>query len=129
VERSHETAKTISLAAHYGVDALVLMDQLRHHPLLASVIAEHDKEINAGIHAFHGRRLIDAQLPRQALAQFWQAFRLYPKTAFRLWYKVVQALGGVVGLGGIFLAYRDFRRQFHRGMHRLIVDQNGPRWV
>ena len=129
VERSHESAKTISLAAHYGEDALVLIDQLRLQPLLASAISAHEKEILAGIHVFHGRRLIDARKYRQALAQFWQAFRLHPFTAARLWYKVLQALGGMAGLGGLFLAFRDIHRSLRHGKKTLVVDAQGPHWL
>ncbi len=128
VERSHETAKTISLAAHYGPDAFVLMDALQKDPLFAPTITQYHNEIYAGIHAFHGRRLIDAGQPRQALAQFWQAFRLHPPTALRLWFKAVQAMGGAVGLGGLFLAYRNLRRRMQNRPHRLVVDENGTRW-
>ena len=129
VERSHESAKTISLAAHYGEDALVLMDQLRLQPQLGEVIAAHEKEIYAGIHAFHGRRLIDARQYRRAFNEFWQAFRLHPPTAAWLWFKALQAMGGMVGLGGVFLAFRDFRRSLHNGTKTLAVNEQGPHWV
>lgn len=128
VERSHENAKTISLAAHYGPDAFGLMETLQKDPLFAPIITENYREIYAGLHVFHGRRLIDAKQPRQALAQFWQAFRLHPPTVLRLWFKVVQALGGSIGLGGLFLAYRDLRRRFRNRPQRLVVDGMGVHW-
>jgi glycosyltransferase involved in cell wall biosynthesis len=129
VERSHESAKTISLAAHYGEDALVLIEALKEQALLAEVIRKHSASIYAGIHAFHGRRLIDAGMPRQALAQFWQAYRFHPPTFFRLWFKVLQALGGMVGLGGLFLIYRDVRRRLKNGVRTLEVSAQGVRWL
>jgi glycosyltransferase involved in cell wall biosynthesis len=129
VERSHESAKTISLAAHYGPDAFVLMDALQKDPLFAPVIAGKHNEIYAGLHVFYGRRLIDAKQPRQAVAQFWQAFRLHPQTALRVWFKVAQALGGSIGLGKLFLAYRKLRRRFQNRSQRLVVDENGAHWA
>ena len=129
VERSHESAKTISLAAHYGPDAFALLDGLRKDPLFASVITENHAEIYAGLHVFHGRRLIDARQPRQALVQFWQAFRLHPRTAMYVWFKVVQAMGGSIGFGELFLAYRRLRRRIQNRPQRLVVDENGTRWA
>ena len=129
VERSHEIAKTISLAAHYGPDAFVLMERLQKDALFAAVIGKDRREIYAGLHGFHGRRLIDAKQPRQALAQFWQAFRLHPRTVLQVWFKVVQALGGAVGLGELFLAYRRLRRRVQNRPQRLVVDENGAHWA
>jgi glycosyltransferase involved in cell wall biosynthesis len=129
VERSHESAKTISLAAHYGPDAFVLMDELQKDTLFAAVIVGNHNEIYAGLHVFHGRRLIDAKQPRQAVKQFEQAFRLHPQTVLHVWFKVVQALGGSIGLGGLFLAYRRLRRRLQNRPQRLAVDENGAHWV
>ena len=125
VERSHETAKTISLAAHYGPDAFVLMDELQKDALFAPVIAENRSEIYADLHVNHGRLLIDAKQPRQALVQFWQAFRLHPRTALQAWFKMVQAAGGSIGLGGLVLAYRRLRRRIQNRRQRLVVDELG----
>jgi len=128
VERSHESAKTISLAAHYGPDAFALLDTLQKDPLFMPVITENHNEIYAGLHVFHGRRLIDARQPRQALAQFWQAFRLHPRSVLQFWFKVVQALGGSIGLGELFLAYRRLRRRLQNRPQRLAVDEMGVHW-
>jgi glycosyltransferase involved in cell wall biosynthesis len=128
VERSHETAKTISLAAHYGPDAFALMDILQQDPLFTSLISSHHDEIYAGLHVFHGRRLIDARQPRQALEQFWRAFRLHPGTVLRVWFKVVQALGGSIGLGDLFMGYRRLRRRLQNRSQQLIVDERGVYW-
>ena len=128
VERSHESAKTISQAAHYGPDAFMLMEALKKDPLFAPLIAKNVREIYAGLHVFHGRRLIDARQPRQALGQFWQAFRLHPRTVLRVWFKVAQALGGVIGFSEIFLAYRGLRRRLQNRPQRLLVNENGAYW-
>jgi hypothetical protein len=93
------------------------------------VITENRDEIYAGLHVFHGRRLIDAKQPRQALVQFWQAFRLHPRTALRVWFKGVQALGGSIGLGELFLAYRRLRRRLQNRPQRLVVDEMGAHWI
>jgi glycosyltransferase involved in cell wall biosynthesis len=127
VERSHESAKTISLAAHYGPDAFALLDVLKTDPLFAATIAQHANEIRAGIHLFHARRLIDARQPAAALANFWQAARLHPASAARLWFKVLQALGGVIGLGDAILAARSSLRRARQRPQRLIVDEDGAR--
>jgi glycosyltransferase involved in cell wall biosynthesis len=129
VERSHEAAKTVSLAAHWGPDAFVLMEQLQKEALFAPVIAEHHNEIYAGLHVFHGRRLIDAKQPRQAVGQFWHACKLHPCSVLRVWFKVLQALGGAIGLGELFLMYRRWRRRLQNRSQRLVVDEAGVYWA
>jgi hypothetical protein len=128
VERSHETAKTVSLAAHYGEDAFELIEVLQEQDLLKDTIHTHRKEIIAGLHVFHGKRLIDAKKPVKALAQFGMAARIYPPAVAVVWYKVIQALGGILGLGGLFLWLRDLRRRMKNGVRVLRVDCNGARW-
>jgi glycosyltransferase involved in cell wall biosynthesis len=129
VERSHDAAKTISLAAHYGPDAFLLIDSLRGDSLFAPTLEEYHAEIYSGLHVFSARRLIDARQPRQALGHFWQGFRLSPRTVARVWYKVVQALSGAVGLGGLFLAYRRTRRWVQHRSACLVVDESGVHWT
>jgi glycosyltransferase involved in cell wall biosynthesis len=128
VERSHGSAKTISLAARYGPDAFRLVDSLGGDPLFASTLEKYGAEIYAGLHVFSGRRLIDARQPWQALGHFWQGFRLSPRTVVGVWYKVVQALGGALGLGGLFLAYRSTRRRIQHRSACLVVDDGGVHW-
>jgi hypothetical protein len=129
IERSHESAKTVSLAAHYGVDAFDLIEILKQQEYVEDVIRANYREIMAGIHVFHGRRLIDAKMPARSLAQFWFAFWKYPSAVIAVWFKVLQALGGVIGLGDFFLAIRDNRRRMKNGDRFITVDQNGVQWV
>jgi glycosyltransferase involved in cell wall biosynthesis len=129
VERSHETAKTISLAAQYGPDAFVLLDDLRTKPLFREVIQQNEREIYAGIHIFSARRLIDARQPSEALKHFWEAFQLSPIEAIRMWFKVVQAVGGLVGLGDVILNLRNIKRWLHPQKGRLFADDAGIRWI
>jgi glycosyltransferase involved in cell wall biosynthesis len=129
VERSHESAKTLSLAARYGPDAFALVDALGRDPLFAPTLEKYHDEIYADLHVFSARRLIDARQPRQALAHFWQGFRLSPARVRRVWYKVVQALGGALGLGGLFLAARSLRRRLRNRSAALVVTETGARWA
>jgi glycosyltransferase involved in cell wall biosynthesis len=125
VERSHESAKTISLAAHYGPDAFALLDVLQKDPLFASTITQYRNQIYAGIHIFHARRLIDARQPREALSNFWQAAKLHPASAGRMWFKVLQAIGGTLGLGDAILSARSTLRRSRNRRQRLIVSETG----
>jgi glycosyltransferase involved in cell wall biosynthesis len=129
VERSHESAKTISLAAHYGPDAFLLLEKLEKDPLFIPVIHRHHDEILADIHIFHGRRLIDAKQPKEAVANFWQAYKLHPKSVVRVWFKVVQALAGMLGLGTVVIDLRDYYRHIRNHPQRLVVDSTGIRWM
>jgi glycosyltransferase involved in cell wall biosynthesis len=129
VERSHDTAKTISLAAHYGPDAFVLLENLKKDPLFAPTINKYHNEILAGIHIFHGRRLIDAKMPKEAMANFWYAGKLHPASVGQIWFKVIQASAGMLGLGNLALALRDYYRHTRNYPRRLVVDATGIRWV
>ena len=129
VERSHETAKTISLAARYGPDAFALIDDLRSKPLLREIIQQNEREIYAGLHIFSARRLIDACQPSEALKHFWKAFRLFPPAAIKMWFKILQALSGLVGLGDFVLNLRNTRRWLHPQKGRLFSDEAGVRWI
>jgi glycosyltransferase involved in cell wall biosynthesis len=128
VERSHETAKTISLAAHYGPDAFILLENLIKDPLFAPTISRYHNEILAGIHIFHARRLIDAKQPGEALQNFWQAAKLHIKSVSRVWFKVFQALAGLVGLGNFTLFLLNKYRSVRNRPKRLIVDSTGIHW-
>jgi glycosyltransferase involved in cell wall biosynthesis len=128
VERTHQEAKTIAQAARFVDEAFRLLPELEIQPLFQPVFAAQGKEIYAGLHVFAAKRLIDAGQPAQALGHFRQALRLSLPTAGRSWYKGIQALGGAIGLGPLFLAYRKSRRHLQHRAQRLVVDSQGVRW-
>ena len=101
---------------------------LESQPLFAPVFSDHGRTIRGGLHVFAGKRLIDAGEPRRALRHFWTAGRISPRVMAKSWYKAVQALGGALGLTGLFLAYRRARRQVQHPAQRLVVDAEGVRW-
>jgi glycosyltransferase involved in cell wall biosynthesis len=128
VERTHQAAKTMAQAARFVDEAFRAAAELESQPLFAPAFATHGRAIRAGLHVFAGKRLIDAGEPRRALVHFWKAGRTSPRVLARAWYKAVQALGGAVGLTGLFLAYRRTRRQVQHPAQRLVVDADGVRW-
>jgi glycosyltransferase involved in cell wall biosynthesis len=128
VERTHKEAKTSSKAAFYGPEAFKFIDQLAKEEPFASVIKEHRRPIYAGLNTFHARRLIDAGKPAEALRYFEAAFRLSPARTLKYWYKIVQALGGALGAGGLFLAYRNARRQTQHARQKLVVGDQTISW-
>jgi hypothetical protein len=129
VERSHDSAKTVAQAADFIPEAFALLDALADQPLFKEVILAYDNEIYAGLHVFAGRRLIDAHQFPQAVAQFWQALQVHPPTAARVSFKMLQALGGCVGLGGLILSLRDIHRRLRFGHRHLSVDADGVKWI
>ena len=129
VERTHEDAKTIALSAQFVDEAFNFVDGLKTEPQFDSVIRQYDRKIQAGLHIFSARRLIDAGDPKAALAHFKTAWAIEPKAVLRVWYKWVQAVGGVLGLTGLFLGYRKARRQITHKEQKLIVDQDGIHWM
>jgi len=128
VERTHEDAKTIAQSAKFVEEAFIFLESLRQETQFAEVFKAHDQKIRVGLHLFSARRLIDAGQLKNAIGHFKQAWRIKPRAVLALWYKWVQALGGVMGLDGLFLWYRKTRRKLtHRGK-RLVVGENSVHW-
>lgn len=128
VERTHESAKTIAQAKTFVDEAFRFIPSLESDPGFRAAFENHRREIYAGLNAFGGKRCIDAGDPAGALRFFWKALRIHPPTVLRIWYKALQALGGAVGLTGLFLAYRQRRRKLQHRAKRLIVDADGVHW-
>lgn len=129
VERTHEDAKTIAMSGKFVDEAFNFVDGLRVEPQFDEVLAAHDEKIRAGLHIFSARRLIDSGEPKAALKHFRKAWLIDPKAVLKVWYKWVQALGGALGLSGLFLGYRKVRRQVTHRAQRLMADQSGIHWV
>jgi glycosyltransferase involved in cell wall biosynthesis len=125
VERTHSDAKTIAYSARFVDEAFHFVHSMEQDSTFQSFITNHRKDIYAGLHIFAARRLIDADQPRLALGHFRQAAQLSISRVISVWYKVLQALGGALGLGKMFMSYRQARRRVqHRSQH-LIVSETG----
>ena len=128
VERTHESAKTIAQARAFVDEAFRLIPTLAEDPACKTAFEARGNEILAGLHIFAARRLIDAGEPGSALAHFRRAWAYSPGRVLGMWYKVVQAAGGALGLGRVFLSYRGARRGLQHGGRQLLVTENGVRW-
>lgn len=128
VERTHEDAKTIAQADLFVDEAFNFVEGLHSEPKFADVLREYDLKIRAGLHVFSARRLIDSGMPQKAFEHFSKAWQIEPKAVLKVWYKCVQAIGGVMGLGGIFLWYRSLRRKIQHQRSKLAVTENGIYW-
>jgi hypothetical protein len=115
LERTHADAKTIARAADFVAEARRMLAGAAEHPLLADVMTEHARRIDAGFDVFAARRLIDAGQYRLAFRHVLAALRRHPPTVARYWYKFVQAAGSALGLAGVFFWYRRTRRRLQHG--------------
>jgi glycosyltransferase involved in cell wall biosynthesis len=129
VERTHQDAKTTAQAPKFVAEAFQLIPQLAQDPIYADVFEKNHRMIYAGLHAFGGRRFIDAGLYRSALGHFYQASKLSPDVVKRYWPKVIQAMIGSVGLMPLALIYRQLRRKIQFRNQQLEVDDSGVSWV
>jgi glycosyltransferase involved in cell wall biosynthesis len=125
VERTHSEAKTIAQSAQFVDEAFRFIQSLEHDPSFRPIISDNRKSIYAGLHIFAARRLIDSGQPQQALDHFQQAAQLSLKRVLSVWYKVLQALGGSLGMGSLFMYYRQMRRRFQHRTQRLVVSESG----
>jgi glycosyltransferase involved in cell wall biosynthesis len=129
VERTHPSAKTIANAREFVNEAFRLVPSLETETGCEECFRADARGIYAGLHIFAGRRLIDAEDPKSAVLHFWQAWKLSPKRVIKVWYKFLQALGGVLGLSSLFLTYRRVRRKLHYGTQHLVMNEKGVNWV
>jgi glycosyltransferase involved in cell wall biosynthesis len=129
VERTHLDAKTISQSAQFVDEAFHFIRSLEQDPVYHPLLANHHQYIYARLHIFAARRLIDAGQPHLAMRHFQQAARLSPSQVLSVWYKVLQALGGTLGIGGIFMYYRQLRRRYQYRTRHLEVSRSGVTWA
>lgn len=129
VERTHASAKTIAQAREFVKEAFDLIPSLEAEPNFKNCFESDPNGIQAGLHIFAGKRLIDAGDPKSAVSHFKQAWKFSPLRVLRVWYKVLQALGGMAGLHSLFLAYRRMRRNVQHGTKRLAVNDTGVFWA
>jgi glycosyltransferase involved in cell wall biosynthesis len=129
VERTHAEAKTIAQAGEFVKEAFTLIPGFEAAAEFKDGFVSDSNSIYAGLHIFAGKRLIDADDPGSAISHFKQAWRFSPLRVLRVWYKVLQALGGTIGLSSLFLAYRRIRRKIQHGPRRLVVQDTGLSWA
>jgi glycosyltransferase involved in cell wall biosynthesis len=128
VERTHADAKTIAQAARFVDEAFSFVHSLEHEPAFAEVFKRDSKNIYAGLHIFAARRLIDSGHPSLALQHFRQAARISLTSVLAVWYKLLQAIGGAIGLGSLFFGYRRLRRRIQYRSQHLVVSTSGVTW-
>ncbi len=123
IERTHSEAKTIAQAAGFVEEAERLVHRAEGDPRLAPLIDHNRGRVRGGLEVFAARRLIDAGEYRQAMRRIAWASRYHFPTVARYWYKAVQAVGGALGMAGLFEGYRSMRR---RVTHRRRIVDLGP---
>ena len=119
LERTHAEAKTISQAKGFVEEAQRLVTWAGQTEELGDLVHRERKRIQAGLHVFAGRRLIDSGEYKRAFRYLMQAATEHPPTVMRYWYKVVQAGLSAIGLPGLFEWYRTTRRRITYGMQRV----------
>jgi glycosyltransferase involved in cell wall biosynthesis len=119
LERTHAEAKTISQAQGFVEEAQRLIAWAGQSDELGDLVLKENKRIQAGLHVFAGRRLIDSGEYKRAFRYLMQAAAEHPQTVLRYWYKVVQAGLSAIGLSGLFEWYRRTRRRVIYGKQRV----------
>jgi glycosyltransferase involved in cell wall biosynthesis len=107
--RFHEHAKNIALAPLFGEEAKRIVEWMPTQPGLRDLYWKNEKAIQAGAYRLSARYLLDADLPRKALAEYWHSVKLHPGTALKEWHRMVYSLMAMLGLSKlkkIFLAIK-----------------------
>ncbi len=129
VERTHQEAKTIAQSAQFVNEAFQFLKEIRNAPLFDDVVSKHDNEIMAGLHIFSAKRLIDAGMHKEALKHFNQARKNNASAVVKVWYKLLQAIGGVLGFSWLFLKYRELRRLVIHKRRKLVIESKSIYWT
>jgi glycosyltransferase involved in cell wall biosynthesis len=129
VERTHESAKTIAQSATFVKEAERMIESAVVSEDLGSMIEENHRKVYASLDAFAARRLIDAREYYKAFKRMLKALILSPRIFFTYWYKVVQALGCMIGLEKIFLGYRKIRRRFQHSASKIVIGEKGAELI
>ncbi len=106
--RHHAGAKNVSQAAGFGQEAFRILAWMEQQPDLAERLRVDRRRIEAGAYRLNARYLLDAGLPGQSLASYWEAFRRCPRFTLQHWRRMLYAVISL--LGGASLADR-FARQ------------------
>ncbi|MGA2503643.1 MAG: glycosyltransferase family 2 protein [Anaerolineales bacterium] len=96
--RYHEQAKNRTRGAAYGLEAKLLIDDLKTQPEFTGIIKENEKRIMAGVNRFDAFYLTDAGQSKDALRAYGRAFRFYPPAALGDWKHVLLAFFTLLGL-------------------------------
>jgi glycosyltransferase involved in cell wall biosynthesis len=112
--RYHDQAKNRTRGAAYGLEAKVLINDLKSRPEFAGIIAANKKRIMAGVNRFDAFYLTDAGQPGSALQAYGRAFRLHPPTALGDWKHILLAFFSLLGLQKVRELYdRQRTRHLH----------------
>lgn len=125
VERTHQDAKTYSQVGKFVEEAFQFIPSLEKESDFQPVFAKHRKSIYAGLHVFAAKRFLDGGQTSKAIFHFRQAWKISPLPVLADWRKTIQAIGFSLGLGNIFLNYRQTRRRIQFHGQQLHVDQQG----
>ncbi|MGD2026720.1 MAG: glycosyltransferase family 2 protein [Anaerolineales bacterium] len=99
--RYHPGAKNMAAAQRFGEEAFRILDWAKTQPDMAALIEQHENRILAGAHRFNARYLLDAGRPRDALRAYRQVWRYNPGFALQHAHRILFALLGLIGLGGL----------------------------
>jgi glycosyltransferase involved in cell wall biosynthesis len=125
-ERSYPSAKTMAAAVDFVTEANRLIAQGASSDKLSSHIEGNKRLVEASLACFAGRRMIDGRQYWEALKAFRKCFIKEPRVALRYWYKIAQAMMGLLGMESIFLWYRRTRRRIQHGSTRVRMSGEGP---
>jgi glycosyltransferase involved in cell wall biosynthesis len=125
VERTHAKAKTVAMALSFVNEAEHLVDWYRSSSDYQDIFSGNERLVEASLHAFAARRMIDAGEYRTAVGRFIKAFFLSPRVVARYWYKAVQAALSAIGLSRVFMFYRRTRRWFQHGAQSVELSDEG----
>jgi hypothetical protein len=109
--RYHADAKNIALAARFGEEALRMANCMEDDPQTSQLFHENRRRILAGAYRFNGRYLLDGGMTIPAIQSYLKSIAYHPRTGLTEWYRLVYAVGSLVGLTFLRNWYLSLRRK------------------
>jgi glycosyltransferase involved in cell wall biosynthesis len=108
--RHHPTAKNVSQAPGFGLETLRLLEDLKHDPDFAQLVAQDRRRIEGGAYRLNARYLLDGNQPGAALRSYGKALVCYPSYGIRHWHRILYACFSLVGMKKLADAIKSKRQ-------------------
>jgi glycosyltransferase involved in cell wall biosynthesis len=121
--RFHESAKNVSQAAKFGVEAFRILNWAKSDPLVSPVLDGISRQSRAGALRINGRYLLDAGRAWPAFKSYLQSLITHPSTALVEWKRIIFSFLSLFGLG--FLQKQYNARRKSKAQRRALSESDG----
>jgi len=108
--RHHSGAKNVAQAPRFGQEAYKVLAWMKTQPALLDIIQQNSNTVNAMVHRFNGRYLLDGGQGWPALKSYIRSMAADPGIALQEWHRILFAALTVIGLGRLGAVYYKVKK-------------------